>query len=86
MEINNINNNTNSTKFLTFILNPNTSISFLDINKDNDISTDINKNSLPDNQEQIKKYKLISYVLGVIIAILIIVIIYLLFIKDKKQE
>jgi hypothetical protein len=94
MEINNINNNTNSTKFLTFILNPNTSISFLDINKDNkkmdkkdnDISTDINKDSLPDNQEQIKKYKLISYVLGVIIVILIIVIIYLLFIKDKKQE
>jgi len=81
-----IKNNTNSTKFLTFVLNPNTSMSFLDINQngdekktDNDSNKD--KEELVSVREDLKRYKLISYVLGVITMITIIVIIYLLFIK-----
>lgn len=77
-----IKNNTNSTKFLTFVLNPNTSISFVDINKEIEgKKIDINKDDLVPLQEEIRRYKLISYILGVITMITIIVIIYLLFIK-----
>ena len=88
MKLNDIKNNTNSTKFLTFILNPNTSISFIDMNEngdekktDNNSNKDKDKEELVSVREEIKRYKLISYILGVITLITIIVIIYLLFIK-----
>ena len=90
MKLNDIKNNTNSTKFLTFILNPNTSISFIDMNENGDEKkTDNNSNKDKDKdkeelvsvREDLKTYKLISYILGVITLITIIVIIYLLFIK-----
>jgi hypothetical protein len=92
-----INNNTNSTKFLTFILNPNVSFSGKSINEGqlSECMTSNNKDkeklsecmtTKDKDKEEIKKYKLIGYISGIITMISIIVIIYLLFIKDKKQE
>ena len=89
-----ITNNTNKTKFLTFILNPNSSIIFQEnkirLLKDENESlkkeVQGNKLLIESMKEEIKRNKLYSYILGIITIITIIVIIYLVFIKDKKQE
>jgi hypothetical protein len=89
-----ITNNTNKTKFLTFILNPNSSLIFqenkIKLLKDENesLKKEIQEKKLliGSIEEEKKRYKLISYILGVITMITIIVIIYLVFIKDKKQE
>jgi len=94
IEIDKITNNTNKTKFLTFILNANSSIIFEEnkiklLKEENQsLKKDIQQNKLLIVliEEKIKRNKLYSYILGIITIITIIVIIYLVFIKDKKTR